>query len=115
MIMITSYLLKGDWGNIETCPVSDEELMEKNLTIQMLTTLLHRYQNQMLEIETFSENLNALNDTIENISKEKEVGRTVSNFFTCSTFAEFLSHNLNDLEFKRQVQVQFWICIDTNV
>ena len=69
----------------------------------MINTLLHRYENQMLELQTYSENLMSLNDAINDIKTEKEDSEPISKFFNCSSFAEFLTNNLNDLEFKRSV------------
>ena len=87
-----------------TCPISSEELLlNGNLTIRMTNTLLHRYENQLLELQTYSENLMSLNDAINNIKTEKEDSQPIPIFFNCSSFAEFLTNNLNDLEFKRSV------------
>ena len=93
-------ILKGDWGNIYPCPLSQEELLD-NLTSQMKRKLVQRYENQRDELEAYIENLNALNDTIKNITAENKDTRIISD---CSTFAEFLQKNLSDLEFKRRVE-----------
>ena len=67
----------------------------------MLTTLLNRYEYQQSEQEAYLIFLNDLNDTIKNIPTEKRESRTISNFFRCNSFADFLTKKLNELEFKR--------------
>ena len=67
----------------------------------MKRKLVQRYENQRDELEAYIKNLNALNDTIKNITAEKKDTRIISD---CSTFAEFLQKNLSDLEFKRRVE-----------
>ena len=71
----------------------------------MLTTLLNRYEFYLLEQDAYFDFLNDLNDTIKNITNGKKDTRTISSFFGCSSFADFLTKNLNDLEFKREVKV----------
>ena len=110
------YILKGDWGYLEPCPVDPEKMIkEKNLSTPMIKTLRDRYEGQILELQTFSEDLTALNDIINNITIEKNNIRATSKFFTCSSFLELLSRNFDDddgldLEFKRQVEYSsyFW-------
>ena len=84
-----------------------EELLRGNLTNKMLKTLLHRYENQLSELESLSKNFNVLKEVIKNITtarKEitKRIKRSISKIFDCSSFAKYLKSNLKDLEFKRE-------------
>ena len=85
----------------DTCPITETELLESNLPIPMLTTLLNRYEYQQSEQEAYLNFLNDLNDTIQNITSEKRESRAISKFFKCNSFADFLTKKLKDLEFKR--------------
>ena len=84
-----------------TCPITEKELLKRNLPIPMLTTLLNRYEYQQSEQEAYLIFLNDLNDTIQNITTEKAERRTISKFFRCNSFADFLTKKLKNLEFKR--------------
>ena len=66
----------------------------------MLEKLVKRYEDQRDDLMALIDNLNALNDTIKNITTKKNT-RII---FNCSSFVEFLQKNLTDLEFKRQVE-----------
>ena len=84
-----------------------EELLRGNLTDKMLKTLLHRYENQLSELDSLSKKFNVLKEVIKNITTAKKeitkrIKRSISKVFNCSSFAKYLKRNLNDLEFKRE-------------
>ena len=95
--------MKGDWGYIDVYPCPVDPGLD-NLTPPMINTLLDRYEGQILEQQTFYENLIALNDSINNIIFGKK--NTRAKLLNCSSFVELLKRNLydQDLEFKRQVE-----------
>ena len=67
----------------------------------MLEKVVIRYEDQRDDLMALIDNLNALNDTIKNITTEKNT-RIIYN---CSSFVEFLQKDLDDLEFKRRVEL----------
>ena len=69
----------------------------------MLEKLVERYENQIKDLEDYLENLNALNDIIKNITTKDR--RTISN---CSSFVKSLPKDLDDLEFKRRVELFYF-------
>ena len=88
-----------DVGNNYPCPLPQDAL---NLTVPMLEKLVERYENQIKDLEDYLDNLNALHNIIQNITTREEDRRIISD---CSSFAKFLQLNLDDLEFKRRVEL----------